>query len=429
MKKANIFCGVMLMSVLHSYSQQEIKRCGFYEYQQALKQEDPSWEETMQLIEEQIQQYIQTHNMDAEVADIAIPVVVHVLYNTSIPSSNISDAQIYSQINKLNWDYQRLNADTVNTPSYFKNVAANTKISFCLAQRDPNGGWTNGITRTQTTKTSFSATTDDAKFNSTGGKDAWPRDKYLNIWVVPSISGGILGYATFPGGPASRDGVVIGYRYFGDRDQQSAFGTTFSLTSPYDKGRTATHEVGHWLSLYHIWGDDGTACTGSDNVSDTPNQADETYGCPNSPQISCNNGPNGDMFQNYMDYSDDICMNLFTNGQKNRMWSALNGSRVSLKTSNGCVPSAIEQYSLRNHLNIFPNPATHQAQIHANFPVKTTATIEIFNILGKRVYFYQYENIVTLDHIIDVSTFENGIYWVKLRAVGKEAIEKLLISH
>ena len=125
--------------------------------------------------------------------------------------------------------------------------------------------------------------------------------------------------------------MVIDYAYFG---------TIGTATPPFDKGRTATHEVGHWLNCYHIWGDDGTACTGTDQVADTPNQADENYGCPTFPAISCSNGPNGDMFMNYMDYTDDACMNVFTAGQKARMQAlfASCGARVSLVTSNGCQP-------------------------------------------------------------------------------------------
>jgi hypothetical protein len=166
------------------------------------------------------------------------------------------------------------------------------------------------------------------KSSSTGGSNAWDRNKYLNIWVC-DISGGILGYAQFPGGSASTDGVVVDYQYFG---------TIGTATAPFNKGRTATHEVGHWLNLYHIWGDDGTGCTGSDLVSDTPNQADQNYGCPAFPQVSCSNGPNGDMFMNYMDYTDDACMFMFSTGQATRMQAlfAAGGARASLLTSNGC---------------------------------------------------------------------------------------------
>ncbi len=259
---------------------------------------------------------------------ITIPVVVHVVYNNS--TENVSDAQIQSQIDVLNEDFRRLNADASNTPSVFQGVAADSEIEFCLASVDPSGNATNGITRTSTTRTSF-GTNDQVKFNSSGGKDAWPAGDYLNMWVC-DISGSILGYAQFPGGSPSTDGVVIDYAYFG---------TIGTATSPFDLGRTATHEVGHWLNLRHIWGDGG--CSVDDFVSDTPTAGSaNTTGSPCSfpGPNTCNSGSGDlpDMFQNYMDYSDDVCMNLFTQGQKSRMRALFDpgGFRVSLLNSNGC---------------------------------------------------------------------------------------------
>eukprot|EP01035_Chromulina_nebulosa_P041311 gene41311-55876_t len=195
-----------------------------------------------------------------------IPVVVHVVYNTA--AQNVSDAQIQSQIDVLNKDYQLLNTDASSVPTPFKPLAADCKIQFCMAKRDPSGNPTTGIVRKATTRTSF--TTNDAVKKAANGDLPWDATKYLNIWVC-NLSGGVLGYAQFPGGPVATDGVVITY---------TGFGTTGTAAAPFNLGRTATHEVGHWLDLYHIWGDDGTACSGSDEVGDTPNQADENYGCP-----------------------------------------------------------------------------------------------------------------------------------------------------
>lgn len=279
----------------------------------------------MEDIERQTEQFIKAGGAQDR-AVVTIPVVVHVVYYNA--TQNISDSRILSQIQVLNDDFRRLNADAANTPSAFQGVAADCEINFCLATQDPNGNATTGIQRRQTTVNGFS-TNDNVKFFSTGGLDAWDRNKYLNIWVC-NLSGGLLGYAQFPGGPASTDGVVCDYAYFG----------TTGATPPFDKGRTTTHEVGHWLNCYHIWGDDGTSCSGTDQVSDTPNQADENYGCPTFPTVSCSNGPNGDMFMNYMDYTDDACMNLFTIGQKNRMQAlfAAGGARAALANSTGCQP-------------------------------------------------------------------------------------------
>ncbi len=426
MKKIYFYIFSILISNL-AISQSQTKRCGFNELRQALLEQYPGLEENWQKIEQQIQQ--NTHHPPKNGSNFVIPVVVHVLYNTNIPASNISDEQILSQINKLNWDFQRMNADTGNTPNSFKTVAADTKISFCLAQRDPDGKWTNGITRTQTNKTQFNINTDDAKFTSQGGKDGWPSDQYLNIWVVPSINGGVLGYATFPGGPANRDGVVIAYRYFGDREQQSNFGKTFSLSSPYDKGRTATHEVGHWLGLYHIWGDDNGACSGSDYVNDTPNQADETYGCPSSPQISCNNGPDGDMFQNYMDYSDDGCMNLFTAGQATRMQTVLSTTRSTILLSQGCVSTSVDDYALEEHLVIFPNPANNFTNIKLSIPNKNNIDMIIYDITGKTVLKEHFLSNGDFEYKINTENLPNGIYWLKISTGQQQTVQRLMIYH
>gem|GEM_PF-2203609 len=263
-----------------------------------------------------------------------IPVVIHVLYNTS--TQNISDAQIQSQLDVLNRDFQLNNADTGLVPTAFKSLVADCRIAFCLAQRDPSGSATTGIIRKQTTKTSFNADTDDAKYNNTGGSSAWDASRYLNLWIVPEITSGgqsgILGYAQFPGGAAATDGVVIGFRYFG---------TTGTAVAPFNKGRTGTHEVGHWLNLRHIWGDE-SGCAQDDLVGDTPLQAGQNYGCPSFPKVDACTGGNGVMFMNYMDYTDDACMYMFTNGQKTRMYGVLQagGARASLASSNGCQPPA-----------------------------------------------------------------------------------------
>jgi hypothetical protein len=330
MKRLVTLAAAFLVCIAGTRAQLPVQRsCGSSDYLMQQMAQNPQLQQIRQNLENFTQQFAQDYEQQANKTTTivyTIPVVVHVLYNTA--TQNISDAQILSQIATLNQDYQALNTDLSSTPSAFSGVTADIQISFCMAQRDPQGNATNGIVRKSTTKTSFNYTSDDAKFNSTQGDDAWPAASYLNIWVVPSL-GGILGYAQFPGGPANTDGVVIPHMYFGN---------TGTASSPFDKGRTATHEVGHWMNLYHIWGDDGNACSGSDLVGDTPNQGDENYGCPSFPKTSCSNGPNGDMFMNYMDYTDDACMFMFTNGQKTRMHAvfAPGGPRASITTSLGC---------------------------------------------------------------------------------------------
>ena len=319
-----------LYFALPGFAQQEPlqRKCGTEAYIEALKQQHPDFEQLQQQAEQAVQQVLQQQKPNEQYlrqATITIPVVFHVLYNSS--TQNISDEQLISQLNILNADFRRQNADAANTPSYFKPFAADTEIEFCLATIDPNGDPTTGITRTQTSRTSFSYTTDDAKYTSKGGKDAWDRSQYLNIWVC-KVDDNILGYATPPGAPAATDGVVVHYATVGAPPFNR-------FASNYNLGRTATHEVGHWLGLRHIWGG-GSSCNDSDNIADTPNQYEENTGCPTGIVISCDNAPYGDMYQNYMDYTDDACMNLFTQGQAAYMQAVLGTSRGTVLSSLAC---------------------------------------------------------------------------------------------
>lgn len=325
MLKNALSLAYLLLFLASSLNAQQ-RTCGTDEVLARQLLEDPSMRQRLDDIERHTRKFIEDGGAKDR-AVVTIPVVVHVVYYNA--TQNISDAQILSQMDVLNADFRRLNADAANTPSVFQGVAADCEINFCLATQDPNGNATTGIQRRQTSVNGFS-TNNNVKFFSSGGLDAWDRNKYLNIWVC-NLSGGLLGYAQFPGGPANTDGVVCDYAYFG---------TVGVATPPFDKGRTATHEVGHWLNCYHIWGDDGTACSGSDQVGDTPNQGGPNYACPTFPRVSCSNGPNGDMFMNYMDYTDDACMNVFTTGQKNRMQALFSagGARAALVNSPGCQP-------------------------------------------------------------------------------------------
>ena len=292
------------------------RTCGSMDVLEAQLEEDPKRAVKMEQIEDHLRDLELSGSREVN-GVVAIPVVVHVLYNTT--SENISDAQILSQITVLNDDFRRTNSDADETWSQ----AADSEIEFCMASSDPEGNATNGIVRTATSVSAF-GTNDAMKSSSSGGADAWPAGDYLNVWVC-DISGGILGYAQFPGGAASTDGIVIDYQYFG---------TIGTASAPFDLGRTATHEVGHWLNLRHIWGDGN--CNADDFVTDTPSSDGANYGCATG-HVSCQTT---DMIENYMDYSDDGCMNLYTAGQKNRMRALFEsgGYRSSLLNSSGCGP-------------------------------------------------------------------------------------------
>lgn len=316
------------------------RTCGSAEGQFNLLQIDPDYARRYEEIEQFSAEYVERYAGEGQRSGIVtIPVVVHVVFNT--PTQNISDAQINSQIAILNQDFRRLNADASSVPGVFAPVAADARIQFRLAARDPNCNPTTGITRTATGVTAFifdgtnptAPASTPVKFTSLGGIDAWPSDRYLNIWVC-NISGSLLGYSSFPGYPANVDGVVVDFAFFGNQGTAAA---------PFDRGRTATHEIGHWLNLFHIWGDDDgpgspDPCAGSDQVADTPNQAARHLGCPSFPRTSCGNGPNGDMFMNYMDYVDDACMFMFTAGQAARMDATLAGTRSAIVASDALVP-------------------------------------------------------------------------------------------
>ncbi|HEY4617445.1 MAG TPA: zinc metalloprotease [Flavobacterium sp.] len=224
---------------------------------------------------------------------IVIPVVVNVLYRTA--AENISDAQIQSQIDVLNEDFTATNPDFNSVPSEFAGVAANVGITFELVN----------IVRKSTKKTSW-GTRDVMKNAKRGGINPTSPETTLNMWAC-TIGGGILGYAQFPGGSSATDGVVIDSNYFGVSD---------GAAYPYNLGRTASHEVGHWMNLRHIWGD---ASCGNDFVSDTPVHKTSNFGVPTYPYVSTCLPDHNEMTMNYMDYTDDRGMYMFTEGQKSRM--------------------------------------------------------------------------------------------------------------
>ncbi len=293
------------------------RKCGAMEVHERLSEEYASYRANQLRIDEFTERSLRTGEAQKAMRRlITIPVVVHVVYRTN--AENISKQQINTQITVLNRDYRATNPDKSNVPAAFQSLVTDAKVEFQLAKRDPNGKPTDGVTRTKTGRRSFGAD-DSVKKPSQGGVAAWPAKRYLNIWVC-NLGGGLLGYAQFPGGPARTDGVVI---------LHSGFGTTGTAKAPFDLGRTATHEVGHWLNLRHIWGDT-MGCGGGDRVADTPNAAGPNYGKPTFPHVTCNNGPNGDMFMDYMDYVDDAAMFMFTAGQVGRMNATLAGPRKSL---------------------------------------------------------------------------------------------------
>jgi PKD repeat protein len=335
---------------------QNVVRCFTDEMDSILKINNPDIE-SKQAFENWLGNEMQTNTAAKIIGGVYyIPVVVHVIHNGETVGSgtNVSFAAIQSQIDVLNEDFRRmLGSNGWNTNA----AGADTKIEFCLAQRRPDGSafaagepGVNRINRTTAgfSTPPFSTTYIDATIkpwtynnNTPTATRGWDPAKYMNIWLC-NISGGILGYAQFPQSPiggmgcgtpvASTDGVVFLYNSIG----KSA---VTGFAGPYNEGRTATHEIGHWLGLRHIWGDGG--CTVDDYCNDTPEAAAANYGCPTGTN-SCTGAPDAgvDMIENYMDYTDDLCMNIFTEDQKMRMRTVLESSplRVSLINSDACTP-------------------------------------------------------------------------------------------
>jgi len=351
---------------------------------------------------------------------IVVPVVIHVLYHSS--AQNISDQQVLSQLKVLNNDYRRLNADAVNTPAPFKSVAADARIVFCLAKVDPNGQATSGIIHKYTSSDLF-LSDDKMKFSSTGGDDAWDSKKYLNIWVC-NLFGRTLGYAVMPGGPAEKDGVVIQY---------TAFGTLGSVVAPFNKGRTATHEIGHWLGLKHLWGD---AECGDDGIADTPPQETSNSNCASFPHLSsCSINSYGDMFMDFMDFTDDACMNMFTQGQKNEMRGlfALGNPRNSFLNSSVCDSSLAQGGPLPKdsstnassiNVSIYPNPFSNQITIKAKTEAEINGkTVKLYDVTGK-LFLTQIISIQTTS--INVTSLPSGMYFLKVEGGNAPKVFKLI---
>jgi len=344
---------------------------------------------------------------------IRIPVVVHVIYKNE--AQNISDAQIKSQIDALNRDFRRTNADTVNTPARFKSRAADVQIEFALATADPLGRPTTGIVRKKTNVNNWMLD-DKIKSSAQGGDDGWDSRYYLNIWTGNLFS--LLGFSSLPAGQPDKDGVVIHYNAFG----------TLNTPAPYEMGRTTVHEIGHWLGLKHIWGD--TYC-GDDLVDDTPKQGNFTSGCPNSFRSSCSNGTLGDMYMNYMDYTSDACMNLFTEGQKERMLRLFDsgGPKASFLSSKGLMAPWAEAPPVTGQdssvkINFYPNPVKNKLTFH----------FENTSWVGQKIYIYgvngSLQNTFTINsttQTLNVASWASGMYFIQV-SNGKTRIREKIMK-
>jgi len=412
-----------LLSLLLVQFLQAQRNCVSHEYAEQLLQSDPSLKQKVADIEaftnRNANQTVTVNDYPGTQAGnlntIIVPVVVHVLYRQ--PEENISDASIQKQIEILNRDFRKLNADTANIPTRFLNFAADINIEFRLATRDPKGVASNGIVRKYTPIRKWSMD-DKMKFDEEMGSTAWDAASYLNIWVCNMDE--YLGYASFPGTPLDRDGVVINFKAFG----------VSGYFSQYNKGRTTVHEVGHWLNLRHIWGD---ADCGDDGVGDTPQQRSYTPGCPSGIRVTCGNSSNGgDMYMNYMDFTSDACVNMFTFGQRQRMRSLFEpgGARASILTSRGLDAPLVEGSALPDvaprwlHIKLYPNPVRESVTLDFKYDIRwvgrSIRLIDMNGIIVKRLIIdaplYQ----------INTSQLKPGIYILEGEKDGEKLLEKFV---
>lgn len=348
-----------------------------------------------------LRNYLTTKNTNAKNTQtvVTIPVVVHVLYKNA--TQNISDAQIMSQLAVLNADFRRLNADYSSVvPAAFQPFSADMELVFCLATKKSDGSPTTGIER----KSVASNFNFQNNYYLSSGLLAWDPTKYLNIWVgdMPSP---FLGWAYLPDAAGyPEDGLAIGYKYFG---------TTGVAEYPYNGGRTATHEIGHYFGLLHPWGEDGSLCGTLDNddgCADTPATNNPHFGGNAFPDNTntCVASANGAMFMNFMDYVTDEEMAFFTNDQKTIKTNTMAGPRASLLNSNACTFLSVNDVEKVNSINLFPNPTTQYISIAS--PLVKINEVEIFNSEGRLV---RKASINNETDKIDVKDFATGVYYVR----------------
>jgi hypothetical protein len=353
---------------------------------------------------------------------VTIPVVVHVLYSST--AMNISDAQIASQLTVLNNDYRKLNSDfSTIVPTGFQGVAADMELAFCMATKKPDGSTTTGIER----KSVASGFNFDDNYYKSSGLVAWDPTKYLNIWVG-NMSEDYLGWAYLPDSAgAAYDGLAIGYKQFG---------TTGTATYPYNLGRTATHEIGHYFGLEHPWGsveDYGDSpvksnCgkTGWDDFcADTPATYYPHFTKPTNVNIyTCTSTILGAMYMNYMDYVYDRQMAMFSNDQKTIAQNTMAGPRASLLNSNACSLLAVDDVEKSNSISLFPNPAVNYISIAS--PLVKINEVEIFGNDGRLV---KKANIKNETDKIDVKSLPIGTYYVRTYDNGNFIKSMKFIKH
>lgn len=381
---------------------------------------------------------------------ITVPVIFHIVLDSDylklMDPTTIAD-RVNSQIQVLNEDYNQGNADSVKIPTVFKSRYGNPGIHFALAHVDPKGNPTPGWEVVVTTKNGFELNTDDpggdAKYTDSGGADAWDVTKYINVWVVNFLVSGspstTIGLTVMPSWtigplatfPRNEMGVMLRYDAWGRRSSSSEV-----FFPDIDQGRTLTHEMGHYFEMIHIWGDDGGACPGSggtdDGMADTPPQANWTYGCPSFPVTdACSKSVDtGIMFMNYMDYTNDACMYMFTHDQANMMNSQVQPGGESYSLTQHPEVLAVPDVAAisTSNLSIYPNPTTGKINLTFTQAPKDLEAIRVVNILGQKVWERNVSKQQTSIINIDLSGMMKGMYLIECQYSNGEDIRKIMLQ-
>jgi len=426
--KRTLFFIVFNAVAITIFAQANLHRCGTFDVMQYREQQVPGYMQGVRDCFNNAKQIANANSLNRNGNDTIykVQLVFHVVYMDSI--ENIPDSVIFSQVEVLNEDYRRLNADTDRTRAEFLPVAGDARIEFELASVDPDGNPTNGITRTAGDGgfLGFNPFQENMKVEP-GGKYPWPTDRYVNIWVCNVLNGlGILGYSyppsNAPNWPAgsttdsAKQGVVLHYPVVGRNFSQP-------IDPTVTKGRSLTHELGHYFGLRHIWGD-STGCNNDDGISDTPYASDASQQTCDTVVNSCPDAPTDfhDMIENYMDYSDDRCLNMFTVEQIGIMRAMLQTSRAGVAhvDNPATVKNVADKFEL---VQVFPNPSNGTLYLNVQIKQGNNFSYEIYNSVGEKLVAESQLNSLVTQRTINLAGYANGIYFAKISS-GEQLIVK-----
>jgi hypothetical protein len=380
---------------------------------------DPNLEEKFHKQELELKYFKMTNPNSLNRTRIVIPLVIHIVHRTF--DQNISDLQILDQLDILNRAFSMNNSNLFTVPPQFRHLISDVGIEFCLAQEDPLGNPTNGIIRKQTSienigTTKINGTELVIHFSAYGGSDSWDPEKYLNIWVT-EMDNNIAGSATFPGMAPypEADGIIINYKYFG------SIGSA-SQSFPYNEGKTLVHEVGHFFNLFHPWGPSSGGCDLDDFVDDTPLQEGPYFDCHPENSFSCGSE---DLVVNFMDYTEDQCLAMFTHGQKERMIASIQLFRPGLINNlSVCKSSSNNTTTNPSDFRIVKPEGIQKIYIYSPDEKIANYNLVLYDVIGRMVW---QENIThSAFHQVNTSSFPSGIYFVCLNFDDHQHCTKII---